>query len=139
MTMRILVGDDNRELLNNLERAMQVDTAYTPEQVIEKAKIERYDVIITDLEYTEQGREGFEVLREIRELSPVRVLFTAKANMSGIREEAEKYGATHVMNKDAMNLIRFLRSQENEQRSGENRKWQHKMIKAYGRKYFAIQ
>lgn len=112
--MRILIGDDNKEALSSLKRALrglELDLAYTPEETIGKASQARYDKIVTDLDYTERGAEGFRVLREIRNKAQIRALYTARADEIGIREEAEKNGATHVIAKqDLMGLIRLLRS-----------------------------
>jgi len=117
-TKKILIGDDNTEFLASFSRALrrpgiEVDTATTPEGVVAKAKQTRYDKIVTDLDYTDEGGEGYRVLQEIRELAEVRILYTAKAEVEGVREEAERNGATHTINKrDFSGLMKLLKGGE---------------------------
>jgi CheY-like chemotaxis protein len=100
---KILVGDDKIEFFRGgLERALQdigVDFANSPQIVLELARKTNYDVIVTDLQYTEGGVEGFGVLQNIRDLAPVRILWTAAAGMREVHEVARQCGASYVYGK----------------------------------------
>ncbi len=115
---KILIGDDNTEFLTSFSRALrrleiEVDTATTPDEVTAKAQKTRYDKIVTDLDYTDGGAEGYQVLQEIKNLAPIRVLYTARAGVEGVKQEAERNGATHVINKsDVSGLMRLLKEEK---------------------------
>ncbi|MCX6748237.1 MAG: response regulator [Candidatus Pacearchaeota archaeon] len=115
---KILMGDDNEEFLARFSRALkrpeiEVDTAITPEEVITKARQARYDKIVTDLDYTDGGAEGYKVLQEIRNLVPVRILYTARAEVEGVKEQAEQSEATHIISKQNISgLMRLLKEEK---------------------------
>jgi len=125
MNKRILYGDDNEQNRNALARALRLrryeaDLAATPQEFVAKARANSYHALITDLEYTPEGREGYEVLREIRELPALKVLFTGQ---SGFEYEAEAYesGADFaVMRKDSSALIKLLDEKLNSRWENDN-------------------
>ncbi len=110
---RILYGDDEEQNRSKLEkelilRGYEVDLASNPLEFIVMARNKNYDAIISDLQYTPKGREGYEVLRELRENNAKKILYTAQ---SGFEFEAEaiELGADYfVPAKDASKLYKFL-------------------------------
>lgn len=114
--MRVLIGDDNERIANSLARALrprglEADLADTPQEVIAKAGAGNYSAVITDLEYTPEGREGFEVLRAIKDLPALKILYTGR-NGFEVEAEALVEGADYaVLNKDYDRLFEIL--QEN--------------------------
>ena len=111
---KVLIGDDNIEklrarfCLDETLRGKRVYYACTPEATIELAKKKRYDIIVTDLQYTEGGCEGFDVLKSVR--APVKVLWTAAANSPDVRKIAADCGANYVFHKDETDkLIELLK------------------------------
>jgi len=112
---KVLIGDDNTSLIRSLERALsgiEVDYSETPEGVIEKAKVGNYDAIVTDMNYERDGtgKEGLEVLDAIKDLSPVRVLFSTAVNYPMAVTLARQKGATHLISKEnSRELISLLR------------------------------
>ena len=110
---KILYGDnraDMREaLVNALKlRNLEVDLASTPQETITKAKAKEYGVIITDLEYTPNGREGYEVLRQIKDLAALKILYSG---VTGFEYEVDAFdaGADYaVLRKDQSRLLELL-------------------------------
>ena len=110
---RILYGDDNEQLRNSLARALRlrnydVDLVASPQDLIAKARANNYEAIVTDLEYSECGREGYDVLKQIRELRSLKVLYSG---VSGFEFEAEalESGADYVvLRKDSSKLLELL-------------------------------
>jgi len=123
MTKRILYGDDNEQNRNALARALrlrkyEVESVGTPQEFVAKAKANSYHALITDLEYTENGREGYEILRQVRGIPALKILFSGVA---GFEHEAEAYesGADFaVMKKDSSALVKLLDEKLNS--GGEN-------------------
>jgi len=105
---RILIGDDKQKERTSLARALgnyNLTFAEAPDEVINKARQSRYDLIITDLEYTEGGKEGFQVLREIKDLSEKRILYTGRRGFEMVMEGIFA-GATEVV--EGKNLSQLL-------------------------------
>ncbi|MBW2966347.1 hypothetical protein KY342_04555, partial [Candidatus Woesearchaeota archaeon] len=60
-------------------------------------------------EYTEGGREGYEVLEKVRELSPLRILYSGKTDQPEVVKTAIEKGANYVIEKtDALGLMKIL-------------------------------
>lgn len=110
---RVLIGDDNQtiraELLESLVRKnFAVDLASTPEEMIQKAKSGDYFAVVTDLEYTPQGREGYAVLDELKENPALKILYTGKREFECVAEGLV-FGADYVITKkDQTQLIEVL-------------------------------
>ena len=110
---RILYGDDKEMNGKALARALrgigfEVDLAINPQEFLAKARNGNYRALITDLEYTDGGREGYEVLKQIRNLPGLKMLFSGVA---GFEYEAEAYecGADFaVLKKDQSRLLEIL-------------------------------
>lgn len=100
---KILVGDDHIEQLKGeLEKGLQgmeVDYVATPQEVIKKAGENRYCIIITDLQYTPEGQEGFDVLEKVKDKTANLLLWTAAADNTFIREMGKQSGALAVYSK----------------------------------------
>ena len=84
MSRKVLVVDDEKLIVKgirfNLEQdGMEVDCAYDGEEAVEKAKANKYDIILLDLMLPKM--DGFEVCQAIREFSdmPI-VMLTAKGD-----------------------------------------------------------
>jgi len=112
MKIKILIGDDNEAFIKSIKRmliGLDIDYFLTPEEVIANAEARAYDAIITDLEYTEEGREGYDILEKVRELSPIRVLYSGKADQQDVIEAAYAAGATYIIEKsNVMELRKIL-------------------------------
>ncbi len=98
MSRKVLVVDDEKLIVKgirfNLEQdGMEVDCAYDGEEAVEKAKENKYDIILLDLMLPKM--DGLEVCQQIREFSNVPiVMLTAKGEdmdkILGLRSEHEE-------------------------------------------------
>lgn len=121
--LRILYGDDKEENRNALSRALklrklEVDLASTPEEFLKMARSGNYGVLITDLEYSNDGREGYEVLRQIRELSALKVLYSGVSGFEYAAEAYESGADLTVLGKNESSLMSLLDEKLNS--GGEN-------------------
>ena len=107
MSRKVLVVDDEKLIVKgirfNLEQdGMEVDCAYDGEEAVEKAKENKYDIILLDLMLPKM--DGLEVCQQIREFSNVPiVMLTAKgedmdkiADRVGANINTSKYNAMRV-------------------------------------------
>jgi hypothetical protein len=104
---RILVGDDRIELVKRLFPYIpdaEVEFVETPEQVVERALAGGYTVIVTDLDYTPRGREGFKVLEALKGVPARKVLYTGAAQEPGVKERAKELGA-ETLDKDELGAL----------------------------------
>ncbi|MBT3985544.1 hypothetical protein HOD38_06185 [archaeon] len=94
MIEKILVGDDNlihaRRNFPYIPNA-EIDFVDNPDEVIARAR--DYDLVITDLNYTPGGEEGYRVLDELQDLEVRKILWTGNAYETGVKERAESLGA----------------------------------------------
>ena len=90
---KILVGDSSlesaRQLFANVPD-VEVACADTPEEVIRLALTGEFDEVFTELDYTENGQEGFTILEAIQNVSCRQTLWTAMAHKSEVRAMANK-------------------------------------------------
>jgi hypothetical protein len=90
---KILLGDDH---LDFAKKAMpyipgaEVTYLDDHEEVIAEAKTGDYDLVITDLQYTPNGTEGFTVLEELQDLDVRKILWTAAASQPYVKEKANE-------------------------------------------------
>ena len=102
MSRKVLVVDDEKLIVKGIrfsleQDGMEVDCAYDGEEAVEKAKENKYDIILLDLMLPKM--DGLEVCQQIREFSNVPiVMLTAKG------EDMDKilgleYGADDYMTK----------------------------------------
>src|SRR5437588_3172829 len=105
---RILVADDQPAVLDALKMLLRaegfdVDAVRSPQVVLESITLHEYDTLLLDLNYardTTSGREGFELLRGIRELDsqlPI-VVMTAWATID-LAVQAIRCGARDFIQK----------------------------------------
>ena len=94
MIEKILVGDDQldyaRDNFPYIPHA-EIDFVNNPDEVIARAR--DYDLVITDLNYTPGGEEGYRVLEELMDLDVRKILWTGNAYEEGVGEKAESLGA----------------------------------------------
>ena len=104
-TINVLVGDDEigvegslqrRSFVRNYEGLANFEYATTPKEFIRQASTKKYDCIITDLNYTHNNQEGFEVLRQVKGMAPIIILHTS--DETAMENELDA-GATHFMQK----------------------------------------
>ena len=94
MSRKVLVVDDEKLIVKgirfNLEQdGMEVDCAYDGEEAVEKAKENKYDIILLDLMLPKM--DGLEVCQQIREFSNIlEVKARIKAIMRRARSEHEE-------------------------------------------------
>ena len=101
---KILVVDDSalvRRILSNIiqELGYEVDTAKDGEEALQKIQQENYDLITLDIEMP--GKNGIEVLREIMEKKPTRVVIISSyaTDNADITLEALDLGALTYITK----------------------------------------
>lgn len=109
----ILYGDDREDMRKKLcfllsDKGYAVHLAESPLEFISKSKTFQYDALITDLDYTPEGREGFEVLNQIRSLDSLKILFTGAVGFE-YAAEAFEHGADYaVLEKNYYSLSEIL-------------------------------
>jgi len=105
---RVLVSDDQHDILTALTLLLKLNgfrptTVDSPEQALETAKADAYDLILMDLNYTRDttsGREGLDLLRALRNTGhagPI-VVMTAWGNVA-LAVEAMRLGASDFVQK----------------------------------------
>lgn len=119
---RVLIADDQRDVLEALRMLLKpegfvVETARSPRSVFESVEKEDFDAALIDLNYTRDttsGREGIELLEELRLLDPTLpvIVMTAWGSVDGA-VEAMKNGARDYIEKpwDNNRVIATLRTQ----------------------------
>lgn len=98
MSVRILIVDDEEDLVNTLQRLLQtelpgsrVDVAFSGEEGLSRLAARSYDLLIADVRMP--GFDGLELIKGVRYLDtrvPI-VLMTGYGSMS-VREEADQLG-----------------------------------------------
>jgi DNA-binding response OmpR family regulator len=98
MSVRILIVDDEEDLVNTLQRLLQhefpgsrVDAAFSGEEGLSWLAARSYDLLIADVRMP--GFDGLELIKGVRYLDtrvPI-VLMTGYGSMS-VREEADQLG-----------------------------------------------
>ena len=122
VTPRILVADDQKDVQEALRllfkgEGFRTDTCNSPREVMDRLRQSEFDVLLMDLNYardTTSGREGIELLRQVRatdELLPV-VVMTAWGSVE-LAVEAIRLGAQDFVEKPWENrrLISIVRNQ----------------------------
>ena len=122
MSLRVLLGEDNLRFANSFMRSFQNECLFThettPKGVIDtwgmikcRSVVPQYDLIITDLSYTEEHkREGYEVIRTIRQYDqevPILLQTGASAeDMAEILQKASMAGANYIFSKSDLSGVR---------------------------------
>jgi DNA-binding NtrC family response regulator len=122
---KVLYGDDKPEMREKVarelrSRGLEVDLASTPSEMLAKAKSSNYHVLITDLEYTQDGREGYEVLGAIRYLPGLKILYSGVSGFEYQAEALENGADFAVLRKDLNSLLEML--DKNLKEEGKNGK-----------------
>ncbi len=104
---RILVGDDQVDFAKKnfpFIPDAEIEFVNNPNLLIEKAKTGQYSIVVTDLNYTENGEEGFNVLKELQNISGRKILWTGNAYDPNVKEKAVSLGA-EVLDKDEIGTL----------------------------------
>jgi DNA-binding NtrC family response regulator len=122
MPPRVLVADDQRDVLEALRLLFKVDgydleTATSPRAVLEAVQAREFDLVLMDLNYardTTSGAEGLDLLKRLRqtdETLPI-VVMTAWASVD-VAVEAMRRGARDFVQKpwDNARLLAIVRTQ----------------------------
>jgi len=100
---KILWGDDDEGILKSVAYALKpeynIEKALTPEEVIEKAEKKQYKIVITDLNYTSGGQEGFSIIKAIKDNAKYVILCTGDADKKEVQQEAKEVGAYGILKK----------------------------------------
>jgi sigma-B regulation protein RsbU (phosphoserine phosphatase) len=128
---RILVSDDQEDILTALTLLLKLNgfrtkTVHSPDDAVDAAKADAYDLILMDLNYsrdTTSGREGLDLLRALRmtgHSGPI-VVMTAWGNVA-LAVEAMRLGASDFVQKpwDNHRLLETVTTQLN--RAAEERR-----------------
>jgi DNA-binding NtrC family response regulator len=120
--MRILIGDDQPDVLEALRLLLKsegykIDSAESPQQIVQSLKNRDYDLAIVDLNYTRDttsGQEGLDLLARIQEIDsmlPV-IVMTAWGSVD-LAVEAMRRGARDFIQKPWENerLASIVRTQ----------------------------
>jgi DNA-binding NtrC family response regulator len=118
--IRVLVADDQPSILEAVElllqpQGIQVDTARSPQLLLEALGQSDYDVLLIDLNYTRDttsGKEGLDLLARLQEIDPRTpvIVMTAWGNID-LAVESIKRGARDFIQKPWENerLISLIR------------------------------
>jgi DNA-binding NtrC family response regulator len=118
--IRVLVADDQPHILEAVElllqpQGIQVDTARSPQLLLEALSQSDYDVLLIDLNYTRDttsGKEGLDLLARLQEIDPRMpvIVMTAWGNID-LAVESIKRGARDFIQKPWENdrLISLIR------------------------------
>jgi DNA-binding response OmpR family regulator len=103
-----LIVDDQRDLASSYKRALgddyEIDIAVTLDEAITKIDGNRYDAVLSDLQLTEDGQEGYQVVKHARDRYGTRatiVLNTARAS-DDVNARGLQNGADSVLKKPAL-------------------------------------
>ena len=110
---KVLYGDDNAQMRNSLARALKLrnwdlDLVSSPQEVVAKARANPYDAVVTDLQYSPDGQEGYEVLKQIRELPVLKVIYSAQCGFEAEAEALDSGADYAVLRKDESGLMAIL-------------------------------
>jgi DNA-binding NtrC family response regulator len=124
---KILVADDNRELCDALNRALEsgghlVDCVFDGAAAIEKFKAEIYDLLLTDLRIPE--KDGMEILKAAKEVAPATavIMMTAYGTIENAVEAMRLGAADYIIKPFSLDEIeiRARRVMEGQRLSIEN-------------------
>jgi len=119
---RVLIADDQKDILSSgriLFKSEGIDclTAESPQEVLERLKLDEFDLLLLDLNYqrdTTSGKEGIDLIQSVRKIDPIIpiVVMTAWASVE-IAVEAMKTGANDFITKpwDIERLLSIVRTQ----------------------------
>jgi DNA-binding response OmpR family regulator len=116
----ILYGDDNEKIGLDVagflkEKGYNVDLVSSPKEFTSRARLGKYNAVVSDLDYSPQGAEGYDAIKEIRDIPSFKVIFTGRAGFEHAAEGFECGADRVVLSK---NLGRLLDVLEKELNSG---------------------
>jgi CheY-like chemotaxis protein len=123
---KVLYGDDREDMRNSLAKALreknlevELELVDNHQELVARAKANNYDAVISDLDYSPEGREGYEVLKQIRHLPAIKVLYTGEAGFE-YEAEAFEHGADYaVLRKNEIVLVSLLEKLLGGQQNGK--------------------
>ena len=104
---KILVGDDQIDFARNNFPSIpnsEVEFVANPDELIRKSQSGEYSMIVTDLNYTEHGEEGYRVLEALKDVSSRKILWTGNAYDQGVKDTGQSLGA-EVLDKDEIGTL----------------------------------
>jgi len=106
--IKILVGDDDlefaRQSMPNIPNA-EIEFVETADAAIRRAASDEFDIVITDLNYTPSGEEGFEVLKSLKGVMARRILWTGAGQDPAVRAKAAEFGAEVLAKNELGSLV----------------------------------
>jgi len=104
---KFLVGDDQIDFARKnfpfIPNA-KVEFVTNPDELVRKAQSGEYSIIVTDLNYTEHGEEGYKVLEALKDVSSRKILWTGNAYDKEVRDRGQSLGA-EVLDKDEIGAL----------------------------------
>lgn len=116
MKKQILYGDDREDKRTELKARAEslgysIDLVESPEDFISRARGNNYDVLVSDLDYSPEGSEGYMLMKKLEHNPSLRIIYTGRAGFEHIAEGFSS-GADHVvLNKDLGELVEILEKQ----------------------------
>jgi len=109
---KVLLGDDNEQLRRaykrNFLRDLEVDEAENSIDLVEKARIGNYGLIITDNDY-EDNIGGIEAVRMIREFNErTLIVFHTGDLTESVKQDALEAGANYVTSKKDYGELKMI-------------------------------
>ena len=104
---KILVGDDQIDFAKKNFPSIpnaEIEFVADPNELIKKAQTGNYTMVVTDLNYTENGEEGYKVLEALKDSNLRRVLWTGNAYDKGVMTKGKSLGA-EVLDKDEIGAL----------------------------------
>jgi DNA-binding response OmpR family regulator len=104
---KLLIVDDENAILKAYVRALstnyEVETASTLETAIAMIDRTSYDSILTDLQLTESGEEGYQIIKYARKKFPkASIILNSSACLGDVEKIALESGASHVLKKPVL-------------------------------------
>ncbi|MEI7718953.1 MAG: response regulator [archaeon] len=111
--IRVLYGDDKAVERESLAKQLRlrnvnVDLASSAEEMLAMAKANSYHAFVTDLEYTKGGKEGYEVLSQLKNYSGLKVIYSGVAGFEHEMEAFERGADYAVLRKNEPLLLEVL-------------------------------
>jgi CheY-like chemotaxis protein len=110
---KILYGDDNEQNRQRVaeslrERGYNVDLVDSHQEFISRARAGDYRALVTDLDFSPEGAEGYEVMRQIRKVPSLKILFTGRVGFENAVEGLERGADWVVLHKNLGELVKVL-------------------------------
>lgn len=83
----------------------EIDFVSSPSELISRVQAGNYQWLVTDLNYTPEGKEGFGILESFKDVGLKKVLWTADAYNPSITERGESLGAEVLASNEIVTLV----------------------------------